>query len=230
MDNKPTRSHLIALLIFVLFWPTLMLIISGDWLWPECWLFAGWFILTMGTIAVYLYFKDPELLMERLRKNGSGNQKAWDKYFIILLRIICIIWFVIMPLDAKRWGWTRTLPLYIKLSGITLLLTASVFLFLSFKDNTFLSPHVRIQVERKQQLVTNGVYRLVRHPMYLSLLLIFAGIPLLLNSYLGLAVSMVVIVLLVFRITGEEKMLMKEFEGYAEYKRKVRFRLIPFLW
>src|SRR5215203_63546 len=100
MDKKPTTRQLISLLIFVLLWPTLMLFISGDWFWLECWLFGGWYLLTMGVITVYLYFKDPALLAERFRRNGSGNQKAWDIYFTILFRISCTIWFIIMPLDV----------------------------------------------------------------------------------------------------------------------------------
>src|SRR6059058_4618202 len=102
MDTKPPTKELISFLIFISFWPTLVFFISGDWLWPECWIFCGWIVLTMGTIALYLYFKEPALLAERFRKNGSGNQKTWDKYFIILLRIFCITWFIMMPLDEKR--------------------------------------------------------------------------------------------------------------------------------
>src|SRR4051794_33959738 len=121
MDKKPIRQ-LISLLIFALFWPTLVLFISGDWFWPECWLFGGWIVLTMGTIALYLYFKDPALLAERFRKNGSGNQKTWDKYFIISLRVLCIAWFIIMPLDARKFRWSATFPPSLTLPGITLLL------------------------------------------------------------------------------------------------------------
>ena len=207
-----------------------MLFISGEWLWLECWLFAGWFVLTMGIIVIYLYFNDPSLLSERFRKNGSGNQEAWDKYVVISIRVSCIIWFILMPLDAKRFGWSVSFPLPLKILGFTLLPVASLFLFLSFRQNSFLSPHVRIQVERKQQLVTTGVYRIVRHPMYFSLLLIFVGVPLLLNSYVGLALGIMITVLFAFRAVGEEKMLIAAFPGYTDYKGKVRFRLIPFLW
>jgi protein-S-isoprenylcysteine O-methyltransferase Ste14 len=109
-----------------------------------------------------------------------------------------------------------------------LLLLSFFFLFRSFSDNTFLSPLVRIQEERKQQLVTTGVYRFVRHPMYLGAILI--GTPFLLGSYYGLALGLIMIVLIAMRTIGEEKMLMKEFRDYEEYKKKVRYRFLPFVW
>ena len=107
---------------------------------------------------------------------------------------------------------------------------SSFFLFRAFADNTFLSPLVRVQRERNQQLVTTGVYAFVRHPMYLGALLMFLGAPLLMGSYVGVGVGLLMIVLMAVRAVGEEKMLLQEFADYAAYKRKVRYRFIPFLW
>jgi protein-S-isoprenylcysteine O-methyltransferase Ste14 len=89
---------------------------------------------------------------------------------------------------------------------------------------------VRIQTERKQQVVSTGVYGFVRHPLYLGVLLMLAGMPLLAGSVCGLIISGIALVVLVFRILGEEKMLVNELDGYAEYRQKVKYRLIPLLW
>ena len=136
----------------------------------------------------------------------------------------------LIPLDSKRFGWTTHFPVALKYVGGVLLLLSSFFLFRAFADNTFLSPLVRVQRERNQQLVTTGVYAFVRHPMYLGALLMFLGAPLLMGSYVGVGVGLLMIVLMAVRAVGEEKMLLQEFADYAAYKRKVRYRFIPFLW
>ena len=230
MNNKITAGQLIFAIIYTLFWPTLMLVVSGDWSWTEGWIFAAWFVLMVAIITTYLYFKDPALLAERFRKRGTGNQKTWDNYFLFSMGIIFFAWIVLMPLDAKRFNWSKDFPQTLKFIGIGFLLVSFFFLFRSFTDNTFLSPLVRIQNEREQRLVTTGVYGFVRHPMYLGALLMFIGTPLLLGSYVGLAIGITMIILVGVRAVGEEKMLMKELRDYKDYKKKVKYRFFPFIW
>ncbi|WP_081357558.1 methyltransferase family protein [Neomoorella thermoacetica] len=100
----------------------------------------------------------------------------------------------------------------------------------SYTDNTFVSPLVRIQTERKQQVISTGVYGFVRHPMYLGGVLLFVGTPLLLGSKYGVIIGLLMALLLAGRIIGEERMLANELEGYIEYKKKVKYRLIPYVW
>jgi protein-S-isoprenylcysteine O-methyltransferase Ste14 len=112
-----------------------------------------------------------------------------------------------------------------------LMLAVSFFLFFrSYTDNTYLSPLVRVQRDRGQQVVSTGVYGFVRHPMYLGAIMMFVGAPLVLGSCLGILTGIVFILLLMARITGEEAMLVRELEGYSNYTLKVRYRLIPYLW
>src|SRR4030095_9908703 len=230
MSNKVTTGRLIFSAIHILFWPALILLISGDWSWLEGWIFGIWFVLMAVIITTYLYFKDPALLAERFRLRGTGNQKTWDNYFVFAMTIIFFAWLVLMPLDAKRLSWSVNFAFAWKIIGIAFLLLSFFFLFRSFKDNTFLSPLVRIQTERKQQVVTTGVYAIVRHPMYLGGLLMFIGTPLLMGSWFGLALGLVMTILIEFRAVGEERMLMKEFKDYADYKKKVKYRFIPLVW
>ncbi len=216
--------------IYILIYPTLLLLLSGDWLWLEGWIFSLWFIGLCFTTIIYLYRKNPDLLVERYKKPGSANQKGWDKYVVYGLVLGFIIWIFIMPLDAKRYSWTGYFSLWLKITGGIELLISSFLFFRSYKDNNFLSPLVRIQPERKQQVVSSGVYSFVRHPMYLGGVLLFIGAPMLLGSLYGLIIGLLLSILIAGRIIGEEKMLINELEGYEDYKKKVQCRLIPFIW
>ena len=139
-------------------------------------------------------------------------------------------WIVIMPLDAKRFGWSSVFPLWMNILGGAGLAGSFFLFFRSYTDNTFLSPLVRIQEERGQKVVSTGVYGFVRHPMYLGGILMFVGAPLLLGSVYGILAGLVLTILLMARILGEEKMLNRELVGYREYTENVRFRLIPYIW
>jgi protein-S-isoprenylcysteine O-methyltransferase Ste14 len=216
--------------LYIAAWPALVFVVAGDWRWLEAWLFAGWFLVHCATVIVWLYLKDPALLAERYRRPGTGGQKRRDQVVVYAIAAGFASWIVVMPLDARRFGWTPPPPAGLEVAGGTLLLASALLLFRSFRDNTFLSPLVRIQTEREQRVVSTGVYGFVRHPMYLGAVLMFVGTPLLLGSAGGLLLAAAMTLLLAFRITGEERALADELEGYAEYRRKVRYRLLPFIW
>jgi protein-S-isoprenylcysteine O-methyltransferase Ste14 len=234
-DERPSRDapslgKLVLTFVYILLFPALLLVLSGDGRWSEGWLFSGWFVLLCFSTIVYLYRRDPALLKERYTQPGSANQKGWDAVVVAGLFFGFIAWIVVMPLDAKRLAWSGPFPLWQKALGGAALLASSLLFFRSYADNTFLSPLVRIQSERKQKVVSTGVYGFVRHPMYLGGSLLFLGAPLLLGSRVGLAVGGAMVLLLAGRIVGEEKMLTEDLEGYAEYKKRVRYRLVPFVW
>jgi protein-S-isoprenylcysteine O-methyltransferase Ste14 len=216
--------------LYILVFPALIILLSGDFTWPEGWIFSIWFILLCFSTILYLERKDPALLAERFQKPGAGNQEYWDRYVVYGLVIGFTLWIIIMPLDAKRFGWSPVFPLWLKgLGGAGL--AGSFFLFFrSYTDNTFLSPLVRIQEDRKQRVVSTGVYGFVRHPMSLGAILMLVGAPLLLGSCYGVLAGLALTILLMTRILGEEVMLTRDLEGYREYTQNVRYRLIPFLW
>ena len=175
--------------LYIVALPALLLLLGGDARWIEGWLFAAWFVGLCATVITWLYLKDPALLAERFRRPGTGGQGQWDRFWIYSMQLCFIAWIVSMPLDARRFGWTPPFASGVKAVGGTLLLAASVLLFRAFHDNTFLSPLVRIQQDRKQHVVSTGVYGFVRHPMYLGAVLLFSGAPLLLGSAVGLAIA-----------------------------------------
>ena len=225
MDKKVVSAFL-----FILIFPGLILVLSGDLLWPAGWIFSLWFILLCFSTILYLYHKDPALLAERYQKPGAGNQESWDTYVVYGIMIGFTIWILVMPLDAKRFGWSPLFPLWLNILGLAGMAGSFFLFFRSYTDNTFPSPLVRIQEERKQKVVSTGVYGFVRHPMYLGAILMFLGVPLLLGSVCGVVVGVALTLLLAGRITGEEKMLARDLEGYREYTQKVSFRLVPLLW
>ena len=216
--------------LYILIFPALILLLSGDFFWPEGWIFSIWFILLCFSTILYLYRKDPALLEERYKQPGTGNQELWDRYVVYGLLIGFILWIVIMPLDAKRFGWSPVFPLWLKVSGGAGLAGSFFLFFRSYTDNAFLSPLVRIQKDRNQRVVSNGVYGIVRHPMYLGGILMFVGAPLVLGSVYGLLAGLALTMLLMARVRGEEVMLARDLEGYREYTQNVRYRLFPFLW
>jgi protein-S-isoprenylcysteine O-methyltransferase Ste14 len=135
-----------------------------------------------------------------------------------------------MPLDARRFGWSPAFPLWLQVAGMAGLAGSFFLFYRSYTDNTFLSPLVRIQDERKQTVVSTGVYGFVRHPMYLGGILMFIATPLLLGSVYGLLAGLALTALLMARIYGEEEMLCRDLEGYRKYRERVRYRLVPYLW
>jgi protein-S-isoprenylcysteine O-methyltransferase Ste14 len=223
-------TFIFNIVMTTLFFPAVTLLIAGTWQWIEGWIFGLWFSAMVLSNFVYLYLYDPDLLAERTKAPGSDNQKGWDKIVLIASMLLAVAWLVIMPLDAKRFGWSPSFPIWLKVLGGLLLAPALFLIFRATVENTFLSTMVRIQSERKQRVITTGVYGFVRHPLYLGCMMMILGAPILLGSTSGLVIGLIAIIILIGRIIGEEAMLVAELEGYAEYQKKVSYRLIPGIW
>jgi len=216
--------------IYILIFPALILLLSGNWLWIEGWIFDVWFIALCGTVIIHLYRYDPALLAESYKKPGTANQAGWDQYVVYGIVLGFILWIIIMPLDASRFKWSPGFPIWLKAIGGAGLIGSFILFYRSFADNTFVSALVRIQSERKHQVVSSGVYGFVRHPMYFGGILLFVGTPLLLGSIFAVLIAVVITLLLAARIIGEERTLVKGLDGYADYQQKVKYRLVPFIW
>ena len=149
--------------------------------------------------------------------------------FHVLVVFGFTLWFVISPLD-ERFNLTANFPWVLEVIGFIFLVVCFYLFLKSYMDNTYLSPLVRIQKERNQKLISTGVYAWVSHPMYLEAILFFLGGPLLMGSIYGLLIGILLSLSVVARTWGEEQMLVEELDGYVEYKKKVKYRLIPYLW
>jgi protein-S-isoprenylcysteine O-methyltransferase Ste14 len=223
-------SKLLASFVYLAFFPVILFVLAGDWRWIEGWLFSAIFLLMSFGTLVYLYFHDPELLVERFGSPVQEGQKPWDKVLLSLFFLEFLVWFAIMPLDARRLGCSQMFPLSIKIAGTVLLLLASFLLFEALKENTFAAPVVKMQKERGQKVISTGLYSIVRHPMYAGATLLFISAPLLLGSIYGLIMGLVLIITIAIRSVGEEAMLKQELPGYREYMQKVKWRMIPFIF
>jgi protein-S-isoprenylcysteine O-methyltransferase Ste14 len=219
-----------SFILTAVFFPLIFLALGGNWRWTAGWIFALWFDAMVLFSMGYMVLKDPALLAERSSGVGGDNQKKWDKFLLMAIYGLAILWFLIMPLDAERFHWSPPFPLWVKIAGAIALIPAYYLIEKATIDNTFLSTKVRIQSERKQQVITSGTYAFVRHPLYLGCFLMMLGAPLMLGSVYGLLISLVGTVAICYRIVGEERMLSQELEGYGEYQKKVKYRLIPFIW
>jgi protein-S-isoprenylcysteine O-methyltransferase Ste14 len=205
----------------LLFWPAGTL----DWL-------AGWSFFVVFTAACvllmrWLYVHNPSLLAERMRV--GKNQKGWDKIFIALIYVLFTAWWVSMPLDAVRYQWSH-MPLALRVLGVPLTLLSFYGLFATFRENPFLSGVVRIQDDRGHTVISTGPYRWVRHPMYAFAFLWVLGTPLWLGSWWGVIMALLFTALICVRAVLEERTLMRELPGYHDYARRVRHRIIPYVW
>ena len=229
-DDSVSLSKLVASFLYLAFFPVILFAIADDGHWIEGWLFSGIFLLMSFGTLVYLYFHDPELLKERFGSPVQEAQKPWDKVLLSLFFFEFLLWFTIMPLDARRLGWSPAFPLWVKVAGTLLLLLAAFLLFEALKENTFAAPVVKMQKERGQTVISTGLYSIVRHPMYAGATLLFISAPLLLGSVYGLIMGLVLIVTIAVRSLGEEAMLKQELPGYREYMQEVKWRIIPFIF
>jgi protein-S-isoprenylcysteine O-methyltransferase Ste14 len=195
---------------------------------------AGWaFFLLMSAyviaISVWLLHFNPELLRERLTGIGRPDQKRWDKVFLGVMAVAFFAWFVLMGLDAVRYRWSR-MPAAVQFVGALLLLISFYIFYRTFRENSFLSPAVRIQRERGQTVVSTGPYRYVRHPLYAGFIQFCLGTALLLGSWLGTLGGLLLIGMVAWRAVQEERLLERELNGYNEYMKRVRYRFVPHVW
>jgi protein-S-isoprenylcysteine O-methyltransferase Ste14 len=202
---------------------------AGTLAWPAGWTFLVLMFGFTGALSVWLLRCDPDLLAERLTGIGRPGQKAWDKVFLALMAIAFFAWLIVMALDAVRFRWSQ-MPPVLQGSGAVLLSGSFYVFYLAFRENTYLSPAVRVQTERGQTVVSTGPYRYVRHPMYAGFILLAIGSALLLGSWCGLLGALLLIGMVARRAVLEERMLCRELEGYRAYTTKVKYRFIPHLW
>lgn len=201
----------LGLLIFLVAWTL------DYW---QAWTFIVVFMALLTLYSAYFSVKDPAL-MER-RKLDAREIKIYIWYVYILE----IGMFVLCAID-HRFGWSH-MPAWVSIAGNGLVALAIIIWFLSKRENSFAGAAIKIY--EGQTVVTTGPYAHVRHPSYAGDLTLIAGIPLALGSWWGLVIFALLLPLMIWMIHDEEKLLIKELPGYAEYMRKVRYRLIPYLW
>ena len=195
----------------------------GTLRWGDGWLLMAILFVPMFFAGILMYFKAPDLLKSRLSaKETQSEQKDVIRYSGLMF----IAAFVIAGLNY-RFQWIM-MPRAIVWIGVVIFLLAYCFFGEVLRENRYLSR--TIEVQDGQTVVDTGLYGIVRHPMYTATVLLFLSMPLVLNSLISFIIMLAYIPIIVKRIKNEEEVLETELKGYKEYKQKVRYRLIPFIW
>ncbi len=201
----------------------LLFLPAGTLLWLNGWISMGILFIPMFCAGIVMMFKNPELLKKRL----NAKEKQTEQQLVIKLSgLMFIAGFIAAGLDF-RFRWT-TPPLWISWAASAVFLLAYLLYAEVLRENTYLSRTVEVQ--ENQKVIDTGLYGIVRHPLYSVTLLLFLSMPLVLGSVVSFVIFLAYPVIIVKRIRNEEKVLEAELAGYAEYKKKVRYRLIPFVW
>jgi protein-S-isoprenylcysteine O-methyltransferase Ste14 len=192
----------------------------------------GWIFLAINILATLLnYFtihKNSELMNERA--NLGEGIKSWDKLLLGLSALMYVITIVLAGLDSGRFQWTPNFNWGSCLSGVLFTLIGQILFLTARSQNNFFSSVVRIQKDRGHVVCDWGLYKIVRHPGYLGMIISLMGIPLITTSVWSGIPTLIAIVLLLIRTSLEDKTLINELDGYIEYTRKTRKKLIPFVW
>ena len=218
LKNAFLKLVLGIILIGVLLFPP-----AGDIHWKNGWLLMAVLFIPMFLAGILMYIKAPDLLRSRLKaKETQSEQKDVIRYSGIMF----LAAFLLAGLNY-RFQWT-TLPEIIVWISVALFLLSYVIFGEVLRENRYLSRVIEVQAN--QTVVDTGLYGIVRHPMYSATVVLFLSMPLILNSLPSLVIMLAYIPIIVKRIKNEEAFLEEELKGYAEYKDKVKYRILPFIW
>jgi len=196
---------------------------AGTFNYWQGWAYIFTIAIPMIIFGVYMFRHDPKLLERRLRM----KEKRKEQKLIVKLGILPFLFAFILPGFDKRFGWSAV-PLSATIIGLALVVLGYLMTLCVFKINSYASRV--IEVEKEQKVISTGPYALVRHPMYVAIIIFYGASPLALGSYWALIPALLIIPILVARIQDEEKELLENLGGYREYTQKVKYRLIPGVW
>ena len=187
------------------------------------WLFMGLLFIPMFIAGIVMMIKSPELLKKRLNAKEKENEQ---KEVIAFSGLMFLVGFIIAGLNY-RYGWI-VIPNIVVIVSSVVFIIAYILYAEVLRENTYLSR--TIEVQENQKVVDTGLYGIVRHPMYAVTVLLFLSMPLVLGSLISFVIFLVYPFIIAKRIKNEEVVLEKELEGYSEYKKKVKYKMIPFIW
>ena len=196
---------------------------AGTFDYPNAWLFIALLFVPMLLMGIVLFVKAPELLKKRL---NTKEKESTQKKVVGLSALMFIVAFVVAGIDF-RYGWSEFPRWLTIVSSIILLVSYGLYAEV-MRENAYLSRTVEVQ--ENQKVIDTGLYGIARHPMYSATILLFLSMPLVLGSWISFFVMLYYPVIIIARIRNEEKVLEEGLAGYTEYKQRVRYRLIPFVW
>jgi protein-S-isoprenylcysteine O-methyltransferase Ste14 len=220
---KAIAKGVLSLLLII----ALILVLAGRITYWQGWVFSI-YACSRSLIASVIFAKKPDVIKERF-KPGPGTV-WWDKLFWVLYGPLTFVIIIIAVLDGGRFQWTVELPMLVYMAGYALLILSDFVKSWCMWVNRFFSTTVRIQMDREHEVIQSGPYRFVRHPGYLAGIFMMISMPLVLGSLWGLIPAALVAILLIIRTQLEDAYLQKELPGYADYVKKVKYRLLPGIW
>jgi len=221
-----TAPALRALAIFLVITAAAIFLSAGTLDYWQAWVFLLAYFAPSLAVVVYLAKSSPELL-ERRMTGGPRYEKEPAQKIIVSIVSVGFVALILVPALDRRFGWSQT-PAAVALAGDALVLLGWLAMFLVLRENPWAAS--TIEVAKGQRVVSSGPYALMRHPMYAGALFMLCGIPIALGSWRGLLPLALIFPALIWRLLDEEKFLENNLPEYAEYKAKVRWRLIPSIW
>ena len=223
MSLKLLLNAFVKFTLGILMAGMLIFIPAGTLLFPSAWLLIKILFIPMFFAGIIMMLKNPELLKKRLEIKENQTEQ---KYVVAASSLIFIIGFIIAGLNF-RFKW-HILPKSVIITASIVFIVSYILFGEVLRENTFVSRTIKI--EKNQIVIDTGLYSVVRHPMYSASILMFLSIPLILGSLYSFVVFLIYPVLIIIRISGEEKLLKNELTGYNDYMKKVKYRLIPYIW
>ena len=187
------------------------------------WLFMGLLFIPMFIAGIFLMIKNPELLKKRL---NTKEKEAEQKQVLLLSGLMFLSGFIVAGLNYK-YNWI-VLPNIVVIISSFLFIISYILYAEVLRENTYLSR--TIEVQENQKVIDSGLYGMVRHPMYAITIFLFLTMPLILGSIISFIIFLIYPIIIIKRIKNEEDVLEKDLKGYTEYKKKVKYKLIPFVW
>ena len=201
----------------------LLFLPAGTFQYPQGWLLLGILFVPMFIAGLVMLKKNPELLKKRL----SAKEKETEQKEVILFSGIMFLAAFILAGLSFRFGWLM-LPFSVSIIFGAVFLAAYALYAEVLRENTYLSR--TIEVQENQKVIDTGLYGIVRHPMYMATVFLFLAMPLVLGSVISFVIMLCYIPIIVKRIRNEELVLTKDLNGYEAYTKKVKYRLIPYIW
>ena len=227
-EKRLLTKIIVRFIVGLIFIGAILFGTAGTFNWPEAWVYIviqfGWAV----GLSVFLWKHDIELLKDRM-KFTKKSAKRWDKVLMFVSLPFYIPYLVIPGFDAVRYQWSHV-PVWAKVACFIVIIASFLWISWIMKENTYLSRFVEIQEERGHKVITTGPYRFVRHPMYISAMMLMIALPTALGSFYALIPLAFIVVFIIVRTSLDDKTLHKELEGYVEYAQKTKYRLLPGIW
>ncbi len=208
----------------------ILLIAAGELIWWEAWAYSVMSLVVLFSSRIVLIIKNPALAEERVNAGSKEDTKDWDRILMPITALVGpVVSWIIAGLDV-RFGWSQDLPNWIQIIALGVIFAGGMLGTWAMIINQFFSSHVRIQTDRGHTVVQKGPYRVVRHPGYAGAVVSWIAAPVFFSSFWVLVPTILVLIASIIRTALEDRTLQEELPGYAEYARKVKFRLIPGIW